>query len=250
MTYLVAIDDTDMPGTSGTGRLVQELCGILENSGLGVSSSISRHQLFVHDDIPYTSHNSSMCVEIDMINCAKESLVSYLARFLEEQAARGSDPGLCIAELDGTLDTSRLIEFGIRAKSEIVSKTEAYDIAGKTGIHLSEHGGTGLGVIGAIAGIGLYLTGNDGRYRGWYNFGNPGDVVAAGSIPSLGFDGQVMTITGEVLDPAEPLMIASDRTKAVRINSRPVILTCGCNGNGAGSNARFRTLTHQEAKNY
>ncbi|HBI16373.1 MAG TPA: hypothetical protein DDY20_12845 [Desulfobulbaceae bacterium] len=250
MSFLVAVDDTDMPGTTGTGRLLQELCGILKTSGWCVSSPISRHQLFVHDDIPFTSHNSAMCVEIDLINVEIESFVFFMARYLEEQSARGSDPGLCIAELDGSLDTSLLIEFGKRAKSEIVSKAEAYDIAQKTGIHLSEHGGTGLGVIGAVAGMGLSLTGNDGRYRGWYALGKPGDIIPAGSIRAHGFDGQVMTLTGEVLDPAEPLMVGSEKTKAVRINSQPVILTCGCNGHGGGGNARFRTLTSQEAKAY
>ncbi|MDW7774141.1 MAG: hypothetical protein SCH71_14740 [Desulfobulbaceae bacterium] len=250
MKYLVAVDDTDMPGTSGTGKLVQELCGILIDTGWGVSFPVSRHQLYVHDAIPFTSHNSAMCVEVDLFDAVKEEFVSYLAGFLEKQAAPGSDPGLCVTDLNSELDTSLLIEFGIKAKSEIVSKADAYNIAEKTGIHLSEHGGTGLGVIGAVAGMGLCLAGNDGRYRGWYGFGKPGDVIPVGLLKSLGFDGQVITVAGEVLDPEEPLMIASEKTKAVRKNGEPVILARGCNGDGGKGQAMFRTLTSQEAKTY
>jgi len=250
MKYLVAVDDTDMPGTSGTGKLVQELCGILQDTGWGVSSPVSRHQLYVHDAIPFTSHNSAMCVQVDLFDAGKEDLVAYLGGFLEKQAAHGSDPGLCVAELGSELDRSLLIEFGIKAKSEIVFKADAYNIAEKTGIHLSEHGGTGLGVIGAVAGMGLCLAGNDGRYRGWYDFGKPGDVVPAGLLKSLGFDGQIITVAGDVLDPGEPLMIASEKTKAVRKNGRPVILARDCNGVGGKGQARYRTLTSQEAKTY
>ena len=36
----------------------------------------------------------------------------------------------------------------------------------KANIHLSEHGGKGIGVIGALAGVGLRMSGNDGRFRG------------------------------------------------------------------------------------
>jgi len=66
MNYLVCIDDTDMPGTKGTGWLVQELGELLSAKGLAICSPISRHQLFVHEDIPYTSHNSSMCFELTL----------------------------------------------------------------------------------------------------------------------------------------------------------------------------------------
>lgn len=250
MKFLVAVDDTDMPGTSGTGKLVQELCGILKDTGWGVSSPVSRHQLYVHDAIPFTSHNSAMCVEVDLFDAGAEEFVSYLGGFLEKRAAHGSDPGLCVAELGSKLDTSLLVEFGIKAKSEIVFKTDAYDIAEKSGIHLSEHGGTGLGVIGAVAGIGLCLSNNDGRYRGWYDFGKPGDIVPAGLLKSFGFGGQVITVSGQVLDPDEPLMIASEKTKAVRKNGRPVILARYCNGVGVKGRPRYRTLTSQEAKTY
>jgi hypothetical protein len=48
----------------------------------------------------------------------------------------------------------------------VLTKQEAYDLAYYLGIHLSEHGGTGDGIIGAMAGVGLRLSGNHGEAKG------------------------------------------------------------------------------------
>ena len=79
MRYWICMDDTDMPGTKGTGWLVQEICRELKDLGLGESSAISRHQLFVHEDIPFTSHNSAMCFELELEN---ENLMPRLMDYL------------------------------------------------------------------------------------------------------------------------------------------------------------------------
>ena len=56
------------------------------------------------------------------------------------------------------------IDFGYRAKQVVLTKSNAYKLAKKLDIHLSEHGGSGQGVIGALAGVALRLTANDGRF--------------------------------------------------------------------------------------
>ena len=154
MKVLVCIDDTDNHESMGTGQLSQIMVDKIQENRWGVCSAISRHQLFVHDDIPYTSHNSSMCFSIDFDGELGE-LVDLGASFLETKSAPGSDPGLCVANLDKSLDRESLIDLGLRAKQEVLSKQEVYDLAKKTGVHLSEHDGTGDGVVGALAGIQL-----------------------------------------------------------------------------------------------
>jgi glycerol-3-phosphate dehydrogenase len=52
------------------------------------------------------------------------------------------------------------------AKRVILSKEQAYEVARRLGVWLQEAGGTGLGVIGALAGLGLRLGGNDGDVKG------------------------------------------------------------------------------------
>ena len=63
-TLLICMDDTDSLDSPGTGEVLEELLARLAEEGLGRGSFITRHQLLVHPDIPYTSHNSSMCSQV------------------------------------------------------------------------------------------------------------------------------------------------------------------------------------------
>lgn len=246
--YLVGIDDTDMPGTRGTGWLVQALCEQLGQKNMAQSSAVSRHQLYVHPDIPYTSHNSSMCVELTLPENDPGALTGFIARYLELRCEPGSDPGLCVAPLDVTLDYSALIEFGCKAKKEVCCKSDAYTLAKSTGIHLSEHGGTGQGVVGAIAGVGLRLSGNDGRYRGWFHLGNPGDMVTVEQLCRYPFIDEVVTQSHRVLPMDTVVQIGSERTKTVRLHSKQVVVTIP-ETTPDGRDLQ-RTITKQEAKQY
>ncbi len=253
MQYLVCIDDTDMPGTRGTGWLVQELCDILSTRGLARSAPISRHQLFVHEDIPYTSHNSSMCFELTLDQGQGqgriEPIIDLMADFLETRSEKGSDPGLCVAGLGPHLDRKGLIEFGKNAKHRVSSKTAAYAVARNTGIHLSEHGGTGDGVVGAVAGIGLRLCGDDGRYRGWYHLGLPGDIVGVDELCRHPFIDALVTTDGKSLPRNSRVHIGSEKTKTVRKAGKQVVMVTA-NEDIASTGISFRTITKQEAKLY
>lgn len=245
-TFLVCIDDTDMPGTKGTGWLVQALCEELGQKYSAQTSAISRHQLYVHEDIPYTSHNSSMCFELVLKESDPNPVIAFMSHYLETRCQKGSDPGLCVAAMDDSLDRSALIEFGRNAKKAVSSKKAAYDLARKAGIHLSEHGGTGQGVVGAIAGVGLWLYGNDGRYRGWFHLGEPGEVVSVAHLCQYPFIDEVVTPIGETLPDQTLMQIGADRTKTVRIHARQVVVAQPVT-NGSTT---FRTITKQEAKQY
>jgi len=167
MRILVSIDDTDNIDVKiGTGELASMLAETIEEKGWGKSEPVTRHQLLVHPDIPYTSHNSSMCFAADINPARLEELIDYASDFLVKESATGSDPGLCVVVLDRLARPGWLIAFGYSAKQEVLTKDYAYGLAEELNIHLSEHGGTGDGIIGAMAGAGLRLSGNDGRFRG------------------------------------------------------------------------------------
>lgn len=169
MKLLIAFDDTDNLTSPGTGHLLEDFRTLSSERGWGPSNRISRHQLFVHPDVPYTSHNSAMCFELE-IDTKFSGLVDQIEKeavsFLLERSSEGSDPGLCILEYPTLSNKDELILFGQRAKREVLSKTEAYELARRCGVRLSEHGGTGDGIIGALAGTALRLEGLDGRFRG------------------------------------------------------------------------------------
>ena len=101
------------------------------------------------------------------------------------------------------------------------------------GIHLSEHGGTGDGVIGAVAGIGLRLFGNDGRYRGWYHFGRAGESVRVETLLSHDFIDSVETRDGIALNGEDAVVLGGDQLKVVHRHQCQVVLVERCNGKTA-----------------
>ena len=191
MRLLMCIDDTDNLDSPGTGEILEQIGQGIVKNGWGRVSYITRHQFLIHEDIKYTSHNSSMCFMIETASphpsglteeeCL-EKITGYGMSYLLDNGAEGSDPGLCVTNLEviSPEDALKLMEFGSRAKKEVLSKEEAYLLAEKIkGVHLSEHGGTGDGVIGAIAGCGLRLTGNDGKIKGKTKVENPAEIITA-----------------------------------------------------------------------
>jgi hypothetical protein len=160
-TIYIGVDDTDVPGSPGTGRIAKTIGDLLAGRGLGKLRGVIRHQLLVADGIPYTSHNSAKCIEFESDRELSE-LAAVCRGYFRENFLEGSDPGTCVIEKDAVSGT--VIEFGNRAAAEVVTKEAALGLAAGEGIILEEHGGTGGGVIGALAAVGLSAGGNAGRY--------------------------------------------------------------------------------------
>jgi len=159
-TYLIGIDDTDNLQSRGTGYRARQMGLSLQQAGWGELLGITRHQLLVHPDIPYTSHNSSACLEVKSDKLA--GLTSFCRDFLLHESAEGSDAGLCIACLD-RIDEEGM-QWGEKARKEVLKKENAHLLAEKHGIFLQGLTGMRIGVIGSLAAIGLQKAGNDGRY--------------------------------------------------------------------------------------
>ncbi|BCS88076.1 hypothetical protein [Pseudodesulfovibrio sediminis] len=232
MRYYLCIDDTDNLETKGTGWLAERACNQMTELGLGTFSRISRHQLFVHDDVPYTSHNSSMCVEVQ--ECQNpDTIIRHMQTFLEENGAPGSDPGLCLVGEDlSEAARKRLMQFGRDAKCTVLNKGLAYALASELNVHLSEHGGTGDGVVGALAGVGLRMEGQDGRYRGWWHLGPEGISMAAGEVARKCGAYHVQDEEGTPLDNDAPILL-QERIKLIRRDGRPVLLAQPTGSNGS-----------------
>ena len=160
MNSLIGIDDTDNLESRWTGHRVRQLANWLAENQLATPNGITRHQLLVDPQIPYTSHNSSAClsVETESADDVWEACREYLLR----ESAIGSDVGLCLCRLESVPGQVR--EFGRRAKIEVLTMREAEQIASDSGIRLAGLTGTGGGIIGALAGVGLRRAGEDGRF--------------------------------------------------------------------------------------
>ena len=158
----IGLDDTDiLGGPFGTGRVARDLAEYLENSGMGHTIGVIRHQLLVDPRIQYTSHNSSKCIEFEA-EVSLSKIHQAGMKYIKEHFQPGSDPGLCTCASNQA--TRELIEYGKFAQKELISKEQAIILSHRSGILLTELGGTGEGIIGALASVGLRAGGNSGRY--------------------------------------------------------------------------------------
>ncbi len=157
----ISLDDTDVLGSPGTGRIARGLAQYLADSGLGVPLGITRHQLLVSAEIKYTSHNSSLCLVLRLkgpISGLYQPCSDYLISHFQE----GADPGLCLGVKEQVGD--EVIGFGRMATREVLSKQEAINLAARNTLFLKELGGSGNGIIGALAAVALRAEGNSGRF--------------------------------------------------------------------------------------
>lgn len=165
---LIGIDDTDNLLSPGTGRRARALLRELTDAGLGTAAGATRHQLLVDDRIPYTSHNSSACLAwrspTQNPQAVLDHVIDMAGRFLERVCPPDADPGLAVVVPSRLRDITALAEFGWRAKREVLHTNDARQFAEELGVHLSGHGGTQDGVLGALAAVGLHLSGNDGMF--------------------------------------------------------------------------------------
>ena len=247
MKILIAIDDTDNLETPGTGHLASDLSGLLEKTGLGKGSPVTRHQLYVHPDIPYTSHNSSMCFEAEIEDKNHDHVISFCQDFLIKESAPGSDPGLCIVDIAALEAKETLIEYGRKAKNTILNKKIAYDLAASLKVHLSEHGGTGDGIIGALAGTGLRLSGNDGRLKGHFLVGDVNDTLPVKELLKRTGADIVRTEEGHTLNDDDTVRIGK-KVKAVYLDHKSVLLVFPVENNGDGR--LWETCSKEQLKKY
>lgn len=197
MRLYVGIDDTDTADSDrGTGKLARWLADRLPE---GVTLyGIVRQQLPILDGIPYTSRNSSACLILEIVDpdlipivtdCAAEHIAAH---FID-----GSDPGLCvIPETSDGID--RLKAFGRLASTCIVTQGAA--MAAAADGHLSGHGGSHDGIIGAAAGVGLTLSGWSGRFIEFKGLRDFADIVSVADLERRRI--RVLAVDRDALVPA------------------------------------------------
>jgi hypothetical protein len=248
MEILVAIDDTDSLESRGTGHLAEILSKSLHEKGWGEGGPITRHQMLIHPDIPYTSHNSSMCFSATIDRQKLDEFIGFSRDFLSCESASGSDPGLCIGDLRNITLPDELIRFGMSAKKVVLTKDDAYRVASTTNVYLSEHGGTGLGIIGALAGVGLRLTGNDGRFKGHLSIGVAGDVMSVKDIKQNKHVEVVRGLDNHILEDSEKVLLG-ERIKTVLLEGESTLLVFQKIENEAGP-LRWHTCTKHQLRKY
>jgi len=220
MTIYIAMDDTDSLESRGTGRLAREVARVI--SAHWHVFGITRHQLYVHPDILYTSHNSCAVIHVDGSGKeAVDELFAIAEEVMRSDFIAGSDPGLCVTEASAV--TPALIAYGRDAQVTVLDQSAARSLAKNLNIHLMGLGGSEDGVIGALAGIGLAAMGNDGRYLSVGNVRNLTGPVAVADLLRAGVD-CVQTLDGVVLKDGIVMEVESKSVKPCPLNGKVVLL--------------------------
>src|SRR5271169_2403627 len=161
-TIYISIDDTDtLTGPRGTGKLARMIADTVAKDY--PVFGVTRHQLYVHPDIPYTSHNSNAVIHVEADGAeAMDHLFATAEEVMLGDFLEGSDPGLAVASESQIV--SPLIAYGQDAKCTVLTQDRARTLAKNLGIRLKGLGGTEDGVIGSMAGLGLAYAKSDGRF--------------------------------------------------------------------------------------
>jgi hypothetical protein len=204
MKVLIGIDDTDNLESRGTGFRAREIGRLLVEEGLAKLSGITRHQLLFDRRIPYTSHNSSACLEVE--TSRMDEVRKFCAEYLEKESAVGSDAGLCVSEFDTV--SEEIINWGQRAKKEIITQDEAREIAASSEVFLEGYTGDKGGIIGSLAAVGLRKQGNDGRFlwiKGMREM--TGDFKVSEIKKKTGVD-EILAVDGSVITDETDIFLA------------------------------------------
>lgn len=220
-SYLIGIDDTDNLESRGTGALSRQLGAQLRASGIAEVTGITRHQLFVSPQIPYTSHNSSICMAVQLLHTQPDQLADVCRAFLLQESAAGSDVGLCLASWSAV--TPAILGFGKQAKHEVLLHTRAYLLAEDAGLLLEGLTGDGGGVIGALAAVGLRVGGSDGRFLWMDGLRELTGVYTAGQLYQATRIDVIRSLAGAELPMAARIDV-SPWPRPVLIEGRAVLL--------------------------
>ncbi len=224
---LIGIDDTDDPDFHiGTGRLVRNLALHLLKTRPGISGyAVIRHQLLIHPDIPYTSHNSPACLKLEFHDRRSEDLKLWqteISAYLHQTASPLAHPGLCL--MWNSECPESLYEYGVSAAHRVLTIESARAAIRSHGtILLKKLWGTGQGIIGALSACVLTAQGYCGRFLEYNGvLRNITSDVTAGDL--LGKGVVVASINAKAAPvQAEDVIRLDDWPRPRLIGGRPVL---------------------------
>lgn len=182
---LVGIDDTDeLDWDVGTGKLARRLLDDIADAFDLPPVGVVRQQFLVDDRVPYTTHNSGACLRFDAPRGLVPEIVSHVGDYLTENCAPNADPGLCVAYRDDV--AAPIVDWGHRASTDVLDATDARALADEHDVFLDDYGGTGDGVVGALAAVGRTAEGDTGRFVEYGRLRDYGDTVTVRTLTADG----------------------------------------------------------------
>ena len=242
MRVYIGFDDTDTVGAErGTGKVARWFEDKLpEGCRLW---GVIRQQLLRHDSIAYTSHNSAACIVVHMADtCLLDEVIARAAEHLESNSLQGSDPGLCVAG-EGNGRLAELIDFGHMCTRQVVTQRNAVQATAQ--VHLTGHGGTNDGIIGAAAAVGLTASGWCGRLIEFGRLRDIPNIVRVADLQNL--DIFVVSLDRDAKVPAPEDFVVTKGWLRPRLWGNRAVVGVVPKGNGAWESLGERRKKAREA---
>ena len=220
MRIYLGFDDTDTKDAErGTGKLARWFENQIPDDCR--MAGVVRQQLLVHESIPYTSHNSAACVVIEVPDASFLGIIVNRAiQHVEKYHMEGSDPGICAA-FEGDPALSDLVNLGHDCTRKVMTQKDALNAARR--VHLSGHGGTDDGIIGAAAAVGLTATGWCGRFIELGRLRKLPDIMSVKDLDALGV--KVISLDRDAAIPKpEDLVVTKNWVRPRLLGGEPVLM--------------------------
>ncbi len=160
MIFYLGIDDTGPPGKSGSGLTALALGLHLQARKLARLVHVSVHALVPAGEIPHSSLNHAYCLTLEGEAQQLREIDMESRVYLMHNSAAGSNPGFAVAPRERV--NERILNWGKACQMMTLDRREALDLARSQGITAAGFTGSGSGVIGALAAVGLRTSGGDG----------------------------------------------------------------------------------------
>jgi hypothetical protein len=156
----VGIDDTNNEESVGTAKFARQVASKIAKKF--PVYGVTRHQLYQDKEINYSLHNFCAVIHVKVDKEYLNTIFSTARDEILNNFNIGSNPGLAAADEDAI--SPETVKFGEDAKYKVLKKDNAFILATNSKIKIEGFGETGNGVVGALAGVGLASTKNDGRF--------------------------------------------------------------------------------------
>jgi tRNA(Ile2) C34 agmatinyltransferase TiaS len=112
--------------------------------------------------------------------------LEFVFELIQAWSAQGSDPGVCVVNADDV--SGAVVEWGNRALTTVLEMKDAVALAADNHLNLRALGGTGQGIIGALASVGLRAGGETGRFVDMPGLRTLPEVVEATRLRDMGIE--------------------------------------------------------------
>lgn len=160
MIFYLGIDDTGQPGKSGSGQTALALGLHLQARKLARLVHVSAHALIPAGEVPHSSLNQAYCLTLEGDAPQLREIDMESRVYLMHSSAAGANPGFALTPREKA--NEHIINWGKASQMMTLDRREALDLARSQGITAAGFTGSGIGVIGALAAVGLRSSGSDG----------------------------------------------------------------------------------------